>query len=171
MTDALLIETLVVILASAGTVALLTRAGLPAALGYLLAGLVIGPHGLQLVALTDETRFLAELGVIFLMFMVGLEFSPPTMIAARAHVFGAGSLQVGLTSLIVAGGAMLAGVASRRPPGRHRGDVIDRHRAQATGRAGRDHQPARSARLGSLAVPGSRDPPAARRGRCVAGRR
>jgi CPA2 family monovalent cation:H+ antiporter-2 len=76
---------------------LLTRVGLPAPLGYLLAGLLIGPHGLQLVAASDETRFLAELGVIFLMFMVGLEVSLPTMIAARTGVFGAGSLQVGLT--------------------------------------------------------------------------
>jgi len=79
-------------------------------LGYLLAGLVIGPHGLQLLAASDEIRFLAELGVIFLMFMVGLEFSLPAMIAARAEVFGAGSLQIGLTVLIVAGGAVLFGM-------------------------------------------------------------
>jgi K+:H+ antiporter len=110
MTDALLSESLVVILGSACAVALLTRVGLPAPVGYVLAGLVIGPHGLQLVAVSDETRFLAELGVIFLMFMVGLEFSLPTMIAARTDVFGAGGLQVGLTSVIVASGAMLAGV-------------------------------------------------------------
>ena len=45
--DALLIESLVVILASVGAIALLTRVGLPATVGYLLAGLVIGPHGLQ----------------------------------------------------------------------------------------------------------------------------
>jgi CPA2 family monovalent cation:H+ antiporter-2 len=74
-----------------------------------LAGLVIGPHGLQLIATSDETRFLAELGIIFLMFMVGLEFSLPAMIAARRDVFGAGSLQVGFTVLIVAGVAMLWG--------------------------------------------------------------
>jgi Sodium/hydrogen exchanger family len=42
----------------------------------LLVGLVIGPHGLQFIAASAETKFLAELGVIFLMFMVGLEFSP-----------------------------------------------------------------------------------------------
>jgi monovalent cation:H+ antiporter-2, CPA2 family len=80
MTDALLSESLVVILASACAIALFTRVGLPAPVGYLLAGLVIGPHGLQLLAVSDETRFLAELGVIFLMFMVGLEFSLPTLI-------------------------------------------------------------------------------------------
>lgn len=109
--DALLIESLVVILASVGAIALLTRVGLPATVGYLLAGLVIGPHGLQSLAASDETKFLAELGITFLMFMVGLEFSLPTMIRAHTHVFGAGSLQVGLTSLIVAGSAMLLGTS------------------------------------------------------------
>src|SRR4051812_14608097 len=110
MTDVLLIESLVVVLASACAVALAARAGLPATLGYLLAGLVIGPHGLGLLSAGGETRFPAQLGVVFLMFMVGLEFSIPAMIAARADVLGAGSLQVGLTLLLVAGGARLAGV-------------------------------------------------------------
>jgi CPA2 family monovalent cation:H+ antiporter-2 len=53
---------------------------------------------------------LAELGIIFLMFMVGLEFSLSAMIAARRDVFGAGSLQVGFTVSMVAGLAMLCGV-------------------------------------------------------------
>src|SRR6195256_6825872 len=110
MADVLLIKTLVVILASVSSISLVVRAGLPAVGGYLLAGLVIGPHGLHLIATSDETRFLAELGIIFLMFMVGLEFSFSAMIAARRDVFVAGSLQVGLTALIVAGIAMLWGV-------------------------------------------------------------
>jgi CPA2 family monovalent cation:H+ antiporter-2 len=110
MADALLIKTLVVILASVSAISLVARARLPAAGGYLLAGLVIGPHGLQLIATGDETRFLAELGIIFLMFMVGLEFSLSAMIAARRDVFGAGSLQVGFTVMMVAGLAMLWGV-------------------------------------------------------------
>src|SRR5258708_26126550 len=103
MADVLLIKTLVVILASVSSISLVVRAGLPAAGGYLLAGLVIGPHGLHLIATSDETRFLAELGIIFLMFMVGLVFSFSAMIAARRDVFVARSLQVGLTALIVAG--------------------------------------------------------------------
>src|SRR6266403_2752458 len=109
MADALLIKTLVVIVASVGAIGLVARARLPAAAGYLLAGLGIGPHGWQLIATSDETTFLAELGIIFLMFMVGLEFSLAAMIAARRDVFGAGSLQVGFTVLIVAGAAMLWG--------------------------------------------------------------
>src|ERR1700694_196746 len=110
MADVLLIKTLVVILASVSSISLVARAGLPAAGGYLLAGLVIGPHGLHLIATSDETRFLAELGIIFLMFMVGLEFSFSAMIAARRDVFVAGSLQVGLTVFFVAGVTMLCGL-------------------------------------------------------------
>jgi CPA2 family monovalent cation:H+ antiporter-2 len=138
MADVLLIKTLVVILASVSSISLVVRAGLPAAGGYLLAGLVIGPHGLHLIATSDETRFLAELGIIFLMFMVGLEFSFSAMIAARRDVFVAGSLQVGLTALIVAGIAMLGHWVTHRCAARRRGrHVIDRHHAQAIGRPGR----------------------------------
>jgi monovalent cation:H+ antiporter-2, CPA2 family len=109
MADVLLIKTPVVILASV-SISLVARAGLSAAGGYLLAGLVIGPHDLHLIATSDETRFLAELSIIFLMFMVGLEFSFSAMITACRDVFIAGSPQVGLTVLIVAGIAMLWGV-------------------------------------------------------------
>jgi monovalent cation:H+ antiporter-2, CPA2 family len=91
MPDVLLVKTLVFILASVLAVGLSARAKLPAAIGYLLAGFAIGPHGLNLVAMSDETTFLAELGIIFLMFMVGLEFSLSAMIAASRDVFGAGS--------------------------------------------------------------------------------
>jgi len=111
MADDLLIKTLVVILASVCAISLVTRLRFPAAGGYLLAGLVIGPHGLQLIAASDEARFLAELGIILLMFMVGLEFSLSAMIAARRDVFGAGSLQVGFTVFIVTGIAALSGVS------------------------------------------------------------
>src|SRR5260370_37556727 len=96
MADALLIKTLVVILASVGAIGLVARARLPAAVGYLLGGLVIGPHGLQLIAASDETTFLAELGIIFLMFMVGLEVLLAAMHGAPRDVFGRGRLPVRL---------------------------------------------------------------------------
>ncbi|WP_027531818.1 cation:proton antiporter [Bradyrhizobium sp. WSM3983] len=110
MADDLLIKTLVVILASVCAISLVARLRLSAAGGYLLAGLVIGPHGFKLIAASDEARFLADLGIIFLMFMVGLDFSLSAMIAARRDVFGAGSLQVGFTVLIVTGIAVLSGI-------------------------------------------------------------
>src|SRR6202047_1163651 len=109
MGEALLIKALVVILASVGTVGLLAPLRIPPAIGYLLAGPVIGPRGLHFLVAGPGTRFLAELGIIFLMFMVGLEFSLPAMIHARADVFGAGCLQVGFTVLVVGGAAMLWG--------------------------------------------------------------
>jgi CPA2 family monovalent cation:H+ antiporter-2 len=105
----LLIESLVVIIASACAVGLLKRFGFPPIVGYLLAGLAIGPHGLGILASSEGTAFLSELGVVLLMFMIGLEFSLPKMIAARTTVFGAGGLQVALTTLIVAAAAIFFG--------------------------------------------------------------
>jgi monovalent cation:H+ antiporter-2, CPA2 family len=71
-----------------------------------IAGLTIGPHGLHLLADSLETAFLGELGVIFLMFMAGMELSIPAAQVWRPMLVG-GSLQVGLTAVVVAGVAML----------------------------------------------------------------
>ena len=109
--DALLVGTLIIIFASVCAVALLARARLPAVLGYLVAGWAVGPHGLALMSASVQTRFLAELGVIFLMFMVGLEFSVPAINRARGDVLGGGSLQVGLTCLAIAGALVLLGAS------------------------------------------------------------
>ena len=97
MTGHLLTQSLLLILAAAVAVGIFAAWRMPAAMGYLLAGLAIGPHGLSLVPLGDDTRFLAELGLILLMFMVGLEFSLSALLAARTDVLLAGSLQVGAT--------------------------------------------------------------------------
>ena len=110
MPQSLLIESLVVIAACAFSVGLFRWLGFPAIVGYLLAGLAIGPHGFGILAPSEGTAFLSELGVVLLMFMVGLEFSLPKMFAARTTVFGAGGLQVGLTTLIVAATAIFFGV-------------------------------------------------------------
>ncbi|RUM23886.1 potassium:proton antiporter [Rhizobium vallis] len=102
MTEHLLTQCLSMIMVSAAAVGLLAVFRMPAAMGYLLGGLAIGPYGLHLVALGDDTLFLAELGLIFLMFMVGLEFSLTTLLAARTDVLLAGSLQVGATLATIA---------------------------------------------------------------------
>ena len=99
MNEALVIETLTLVGASALAIALLSRVGLPAMLGYLFAGIIIGPHGLGIVAASDGPHFLAELGLILLMFMVGLEFSWAEIWAARRAVFVAGALHFLLTAL------------------------------------------------------------------------
>jgi len=72
---------------------------LPAILGYLLVGVVLGPHALALVPNDETTRYLAEFGVVFLMFSIGLEFSLPQLRAMRRAVFGLGMAQVTITTL------------------------------------------------------------------------
>ena len=80
---------------------------LPPMLGYLGAGILIGPHALALGQNTEGTRHLGEFGVVFLMFVIGLEFSLPKLRAMRRHVFGLGLLQVLLTISIATGAALL----------------------------------------------------------------
>ena len=82
---------------------------LPAILGYLVAGVLMEPHTLGLAYEQDaeSIRHLAEYGVVFLMFVIGLEFNLPKLRAMRRHVFGLGLAQVGLTMVLVA----LGGVA------------------------------------------------------------
>jgi len=70
---------------------------LPPMLGYLAVGILIGPHALGLAENSAATHGLAEFGVVFLMFSIGLEFSLPQLMAMRSIVFGLGMAQVGLT--------------------------------------------------------------------------
>ncbi len=79
---------------------------LPPMLGYLAVGVVIGPNALALAQNSDSVRHLAEFGVVFLMFVIGLEFNLSKLRAMRIHVFGLGLSQVVLTMLLVTAGAM-----------------------------------------------------------------
>src|SRR3954469_15673719 len=75
---------------------------LPAIIGYLVTGLALGPHALRLMSPErGDTRLLAEIGVVFLMFSIGLEFSRPRLMAMRRVVFGLGLAQVAATIAIV----------------------------------------------------------------------
>jgi CPA2 family monovalent cation:H+ antiporter-2 len=96
-----ILELVLLLLAAAVVVVVIFRVlKLPALLGYLLVGVIIGPHSIGLIADTEETRYLAEFGVVFLMFSIGLEFSLPKLMTMRRLVFGLGSAQVGVTLLI-----------------------------------------------------------------------
>lgn len=74
---------------------------LPALFGYVLVGVVLGPNALGWVRESTQTETLAEFGIVFLMFTLGLEFSLPRLRAMRGLVFGVGGLQVLLTSALV----------------------------------------------------------------------
>ena len=69
---------------------------LPPMLGYLVVGVLIGPNALALAKDTASIKYLAEFGVVFLMFVIGLEFNLPKLRSMRTLVFGLGLSQVGL---------------------------------------------------------------------------
>jgi CPA2 family monovalent cation:H+ antiporter-2 len=86
------------------------RFNLPPVLGYLFVGSVIGPHALNLMGDIHRAEYLAEFGVVFLMFSIGLEFSLPKLYAMKRIVFGLGLMQVITTVLVIAGLIKLLGV-------------------------------------------------------------
>ena len=86
------------------------RFNLPPVLGYLFVGSVIGPHALNLMDDIHRAESLAEFGVVFLMFSIGLEFSLPKLFSMKRIVFGLGLLQVVVTMALAAGLIMLMGV-------------------------------------------------------------
>jgi len=87
--------------ASVMAVVIFRRFNLPPVLGYLLVGSVIGPHALNLMTDIHQAEYLAEFGVVFLMFSIGLEFSLPKLYAMKRIVFGLGLLQVVVTLLLI----------------------------------------------------------------------
>ena len=105
------LELVLIFLASAVLVVVVFRMlHLPPLLGYLLAGIAIGPHALGWIPESEEGRYLAEFGVVFLMFSIGLEFSLPRLFQMRRTVFGLGLSQVALTVAVGFAACVLAGV-------------------------------------------------------------
>jgi glutathione-regulated potassium-efflux system ancillary protein KefC len=114
-------EALVFLAAAVICVPVAARLGLGSVLGYLIAGALIGPWGLQLVSEVESTQNLAELGVVLMLFVIGLELEPRRLKAMRMEVFAGGSLQIAacgaaLMALLLALGlpwqaALVAGLA------------------------------------------------------------
>ncbi|MHB1245571.1 MAG: monovalent cation:proton antiporter-2 (CPA2) family protein [Sulfuriferula sp.] len=100
-----------ILLASAVIVSALFRAlRLPSMLGYLLVGILVSPHAFDWIPDSENTRHLAEFGVVFMMFSIGLEFSLPKLKAIRTTVFGFGGAQVIVSILLVMGVAWGVGL-------------------------------------------------------------
>ena len=85
------------------------RLGLGSVLGYLLAGILIGPIFHFVGAETHDVQHVAEFGVVIMLFLIGLELEPAMLWKLRAKLFGLGGLQVLLTIAVIAGCAMLLG--------------------------------------------------------------
>jgi CPA2 family monovalent cation:H+ antiporter-2 len=94
-----LLLVLLLLTAAVGAVSVARRLRLPSMLAYLLIGIVLGPHGAGLMQESDEVHTLAEFGIVFLMFSIGLEFSLRHLNAMRALVLGFGAAQMLLTAL------------------------------------------------------------------------
>ncbi len=92
-------------------VPLFQRFKLGAVLGYLAAGILVGPWGFGVVAEVETTLHFAEFGVVLLLFLIGLELEPSRLWALRRPVFGFGGAQVGITGLLLAGIGIMAGLS------------------------------------------------------------
>ncbi|MHC8402096.1 cation:proton antiporter [Pseudomonas sp. MDT1-17] len=101
---------LIILASSLVVIALFQRLRLPPVLGYLCVGLMIGPTAFNWVNENEDLPDLAELGVVFLLFSLGLEFSLSKMLALRQVVFGLGSLQVLGSGILLGAILMLLGM-------------------------------------------------------------
>src|SRR5688500_10510275 len=81
---------------------LFRRLRLSSILGYLAAGVAIGPWGLRIVQDAEAVMHIAEFGVVLLLFVIGLELQPSRLRAMRKTIFGLGALQVGVTAVLLA---------------------------------------------------------------------
>lgn len=97
-----MVEILSLLVASVAAVILFNRLGLGSVLGYLAAGAIVGPVGLGLVNDPDNMRHIGEFGVVFLLFLIGIEIKPQRLWVMRRIVFGFGGAQVVVTGLILA---------------------------------------------------------------------
>jgi monovalent cation:proton antiporter-2 (CPA2) family protein len=106
-TDSLLINALYYLLAAVITVPLFKRLGLGSILGYLFAGIVLGPHALGIIEDPESVLHFAEYGVILLLFVIGLELAPEKLWSMRNHIVVLGGSQVLLTGLVIGFGMVM----------------------------------------------------------------
>jgi len=108
-----LLQSIVFFASAVLAVVLSHRLGLGSVAGYLLAGIAIGPFGLGLVDKVEDVRHIAELGVVFLLFVIGLELEPKRLWQMRARLLSLGLSQVVGTIALIAAAALLAGLSLR----------------------------------------------------------
>lgn len=98
-----LLQLFIFLAAAAIAVPVAKKLGLGSVLGYLIAGIVIGPFGLSLIGDIEEVMHFTEFGVVMMLFLVGLELKPSLLWQMRTPILGMGGTQVALSSLIIGG--------------------------------------------------------------------
>ena len=106
-----LVEAAIYLSAAVLAVPLFKRLGLGSVLGYLLAGILIGPYAFQLISDPEQVLHFAEFGVVLLLFLVGLELEPEKAWELRKPLLGLGGLQVGGTIALVAAISLMVGLS------------------------------------------------------------
>jgi monovalent cation:proton antiporter-2 (CPA2) family protein len=109
MTSDFLFQAVIYLLAAVVTVPVARRLGLGSVLGYLIAGIMIGPGLMNLVGRVEDVQHFAEFGVVMMLFVVGLELRPSLLWRLRGPILGTGSAQVIFTTLAVFGAALFFG--------------------------------------------------------------
>ena len=104
-------ELIIVLTATIAIVFIFQKLRLPTIVGFLLAGVIIGPHGLGLVRSAGQVDTLAEVGLVLLLFTIGLEFSLEQILGFQKRIIWAGLLQVGLSIAVVLTVALLFGAS------------------------------------------------------------
>lgn len=110
MQDHLLLHIVLLLAIAVVTVSISRRLQFPPILSYIIVGIIVGPHGFGWIEEEENIAYLAELGIVFLLFSIGLEFSLTQMVAMRKQVFGLGSAQVLGTGAAFYGIGWLAGL-------------------------------------------------------------
>ncbi|HJU70795.1 MAG TPA: glutathione-regulated potassium-efflux system protein KefC [Paucimonas sp.] len=109
MQHSLLLNALIYLAAAVVAVPVAKRLGLGAVLGYLLAGMAIGPWGLRLIEGVEDILSFSEFGVVLLLFLIGLELEPKRLWSLRRPIFGWGTLQVGACAAVLFGCGLMLG--------------------------------------------------------------
>ena len=105
-----LTDSIVFLTAAVVAVPIAKRLGIGSIIGYLFAGMVIGPFGLAFIKATEDIVPIAELGVVLLLFVLGLELKPERLWRMKSDIFGLGTSQILLTGLVLAAILMLFGL-------------------------------------------------------------
>ena len=112
--DGFFSQALVLLGATLVLLPLFQRLGLGSILGYLAAGIAVGPLGFGLVSGGNDVLHFAELGVVLMLFLVGLELSPQQLWAQRRRLVGLGASQMVFSALLLAGGFWLVGFSTNQ---------------------------------------------------------
>ena len=105
-----MVQALIFLAAAVICVPIAARLGLGSVLGYLFAGALIGPWGLKFITDVDSTQNLAELGVVLMLFVIGLELEPRRLMEMRREVFRGGSVQLAICGAAIGAGLFAAGL-------------------------------------------------------------